>query len=147
MICGMPHSSALVCVHGRAPLETDRGIAVETVTEDAHTALKLHRKGYTTAYLRRVLAGGLATESPLDQSSSVFAWCAPVWHRYSGSTIPWRARIELLPATLLFQCDAAFLFGYPAIGVPHRAPWHTCIFNSISSTLRPLRSRCMPYRI
>jgi len=47
----------------RGPLEEVGGIAVETVTEDAHTALKLHRRGYTTAYLRQVLAGGLATES------------------------------------------------------------------------------------
>lgn len=47
----------------RGPLEEIGGIAVETVTEDAHTALKLHRRGYTTAYLREVLAGGLATES------------------------------------------------------------------------------------
>jgi cellulose synthase (UDP-forming) len=47
----------------RKPLEEIGGIAVETVTEDAHTALKLHRRGYTTAYLRHVLAGGLATES------------------------------------------------------------------------------------
>ncbi len=47
----------------RRPLEEIGGIAVETVTEDAHTALKLHRRGYTTAYLRHVLAGGLATES------------------------------------------------------------------------------------
>ncbi len=47
----------------RGPLLEVGGIAVETVTEDAHTALKLHRRGYTTAYLRQVLAGGLATES------------------------------------------------------------------------------------
>src|SRR5579862_5736401 len=47
----------------RGPLEEVGGIAVETVTEDAHTALKLHRRGYNTAYLREVLAGGLATES------------------------------------------------------------------------------------
>ncbi|MCR2747879.1 UDP-forming cellulose synthase catalytic subunit [Limnobacter parvus] len=39
------------------------GIAVETVTEDAHTALKLHRKGYDTAYLAVPQAAGLATES------------------------------------------------------------------------------------
>ena len=39
------------------------GIAVETVTEDAHTALKLHRLGYTTAYLAIPQAAGLATES------------------------------------------------------------------------------------
>jgi cellulose synthase (UDP-forming) len=39
------------------------GIAVETVTEDAHTALKLHRRGYTTAYLTVPQAAGFATES------------------------------------------------------------------------------------
>ncbi|MDR0280913.1 MAG: UDP-forming cellulose synthase catalytic subunit [Paucimonas sp.] len=39
------------------------GVAVETVTEDAHTALKLSRKGYNTAYLAIPQAAGLATES------------------------------------------------------------------------------------
>jgi cellulose synthase (UDP-forming) len=47
----------------RAPLEEIGGIAVETVTEDAHTALRLHRRGYTTAYLPTIQAAGLATES------------------------------------------------------------------------------------
>ena len=47
----------------RAPLMEVGGIAVETVTEDAHTALKLHRLGYNTAYMNRTLAAGLATES------------------------------------------------------------------------------------
>ncbi|ULU23162.1 UDP-forming cellulose synthase catalytic subunit [Dyella terrae] len=47
----------------RAPLMEVGGIAVETVTEDAHTSLKLHRRGYRTAYLRIVQAAGLATES------------------------------------------------------------------------------------
>ncbi len=47
----------------RAPLEQIGGFAVETVTEDAHTALKLQRLGYHTAYLNVPLAAGLATES------------------------------------------------------------------------------------
>lgn len=47
----------------RGPLEEVGGIAVETVTEDAHTALRMHRLGYTTAYLNEVQAAGLATES------------------------------------------------------------------------------------
>lgn len=47
----------------RAPLEQIGGIAVETVTEDAHTALKMHRLGYNTAYLKLTQAAGLATES------------------------------------------------------------------------------------
>ena len=35
---------------------------METVTEDAHTALKLQRRGWKTAYLDKILAAGLATE-------------------------------------------------------------------------------------
>jgi cellulose synthase (UDP-forming) len=47
----------------RGPLEEVGGVAVETVTEDAHTALKLNRLGYNTAYLAIPQAAGLATES------------------------------------------------------------------------------------
>jgi cellulose synthase (UDP-forming) len=47
----------------RGPVLEVGGIAVETVTEDAHTALKLHRRGYSTAYLAIPQAAGLATES------------------------------------------------------------------------------------
>ncbi len=47
----------------RGPLLEVGGVAVETVTEDAHTALKLHRHGYNTAYLEIPQAAGLATES------------------------------------------------------------------------------------
>lgn len=39
------------------------GVAVETVTEDAHTALKMSRAGYNTAYLAIPQAAGLATEN------------------------------------------------------------------------------------
>jgi cellulose synthase (UDP-forming) len=47
----------------RAALEDVGGIAVETVTEDAHTALRMHRKGWHSAYLDLPQAAGLATES------------------------------------------------------------------------------------
>jgi len=47
----------------REPLMAIGGVAVETVTEDAHTALKLQRLGYSTAYIDQTLAAGLATES------------------------------------------------------------------------------------
>jgi cellulose synthase (UDP-forming) len=46
----------------RAALEDIGGFAVETVTEDAHTMLKMHRAGWESAYLRLPLAAGLATE-------------------------------------------------------------------------------------
>lgn len=47
----------------RTALDEIGGIAVETVTEDAHTSLRLHRRGYTSAYIRIPQSAGLATES------------------------------------------------------------------------------------
>lgn len=47
----------------RSALDEIGGIAVETVTEDAHTSLRLHRRGHTSAYIRIPQAAGLATES------------------------------------------------------------------------------------
>jgi cellulose synthase (UDP-forming) len=47
----------------RSALEDVGGIAVETVTEDAHTALKMHRRGWRTAYLGVTQAAGLETET------------------------------------------------------------------------------------
>lgn len=58
----------------RGPLEEIGGIAVETVTEDAHTALKLHRSGYNTAYLNVTQAAGLATESLASHIGQRIRW-------------------------------------------------------------------------
>lgn len=46
----------------RAALDEIDGFAVETVTEDAHTALRMQRRGWRTAFLGIPLAAGLATE-------------------------------------------------------------------------------------
>ena len=51
--CAIIRRSALVDVNG---------FAKETVTEDAHTALKLQRRGWRSAYLNIKLSAGLATE-------------------------------------------------------------------------------------
>jgi cellulose synthase (UDP-forming)/cellulose synthase operon protein B len=47
----------------REALDEIDGIAVETVTEDAHTALRMQRRGWNTAYINVPQAAGLATES------------------------------------------------------------------------------------
>ena len=46
----------------RAALDEIGGIAVETVTEDAHTSLRMQMKGWSTAYINIPQAAGLATE-------------------------------------------------------------------------------------
>lgn len=47
----------------RRALDDVGGLAVETVTEDAHTSLRMHRNGYTSAYINVAQAAGYATES------------------------------------------------------------------------------------
>lgn len=47
----------------RASLEAVGGVATESVTEDALTALKMNRAGFNTAYLALPQAAGLATEN------------------------------------------------------------------------------------
>lgn len=47
----------------RAALDEVGGIATETVTEDAHTSLRMQKCGYNTAYINIPQAAGLATES------------------------------------------------------------------------------------
>lgn len=46
----------------RTALDQIGGIAVETVTEDAHTSLRMQMKGWNTAYINIPQAAGLATE-------------------------------------------------------------------------------------
>jgi cellulose synthase (UDP-forming) len=47
----------------RSALDQIGGIATETVTEDAHTSLRMQMRGWGTAYINIPQAAGLATES------------------------------------------------------------------------------------
>ena len=58
----------------RTALDSVGGFATETVTEDAHTALKMQRKGWSTGYLRMALAGGLATERLIFHIGQRMRW-------------------------------------------------------------------------
>lgn len=60
-------NSAFFCgscaVVRRSALQAIGGFRTDTVTEDAHTALELHSRGYRSVYLSLPLAAGLATET------------------------------------------------------------------------------------
>lgn len=58
----------------RSALEEIGGLAVESVTEDAHTSLRLQRRGYNSAYIRIPLAAGLATESLAGHVAQRIRW-------------------------------------------------------------------------
>ncbi len=58
----------------RTALDAVGGFAVETVTEDVHTALRMHRAGWNSAYLRIPQAAGLATDSLADHVKQRIRW-------------------------------------------------------------------------
>jgi cellulose synthase (UDP-forming) len=58
----------------RTALDEIGGIAVETVTEDAHTALRMQRKKWNTAYLAVPQAAGLATNTLAEHIQQRIRW-------------------------------------------------------------------------
>lgn len=99
----------------RTAIESVNGIAVETVTEDAHTALRLHAEGWRSAYLDIPQAAGLATERYAFHVAQRMRWARgmtqilrldnPLFKR--GLT--WAQRLNYLNAIQHFQ------FGIPRL--------------------------------
>ena len=61
------HNSAFFAGSGglfrRKPLEQIGGFQTQTITEDIHTSMNLHARGYKSCYLNRVLSAGLMPET------------------------------------------------------------------------------------
>lgn len=97
----------------RGPLEEVGGVAVETVTEDAHTSLKIHRLGYTSAYLNIAQASGLATESLSGHIGQRIRWArgmAQIFrldNPFLGKGLKWHQRI----------CYSSAMMNY-LVGIP-----------------------------
>ncbi len=117
----------------RSALMEVGGIAHETITEDAHTALKLHARGWHSAYLAVPQAAGLATERYAFHVRQRMRWAQgmvqilrldnPLWKR--GLTLPQRLNY--------FNAMIHFLFGIPRL-VYVLAPLTYLLFGA-----RPLR--------
>jgi cellulose synthase (UDP-forming) len=84
------------------------GIAVETVTEDAHTSLKMHRRGWHTAYINLAQAAGLATESLSAHVGQRIRWARGMAQIFRtdnpllGKGLKWGQRICYTNAMLHF---------------------------------------------
>ena len=109
MFCG---SCAVI---RRAPLEEIGGIAVETVTEDAHTSLRLNRKGYSSAFISMPLAAGLATESLADHINQRIRWARGMIQIFRVDN-PLLGKGLTIPQRLCFtNAMIHFLHGLPRI--------------------------------
>lgn len=93
----------------RSALEEIGGFAVETVTEDAHTALKMQRRGWKSAFLDIPLAAGLATERLVLHVIQRTRWARGMTQIFRtdnpllGRGLTWQQRLCYLSAMLYYQ--------------------------------------------
>ncbi|WP_199100235.1 UDP-forming cellulose synthase catalytic subunit [Dyella sp. ASV21] len=99
----------------RAPLLEVGGIAVETVTEDAHTSLKMHRRGYRSAYLRIVQAAGLATESLSGHIGQRIRWARGMAQIFRIDN-PWVGKgLSFFQRICYSNAMLHFFYGFPRL--------------------------------
>ena len=99
----------------RAALEEIGGFAVETVTEDAHTALKLHRAGWDSAYLRLPLAAGLATERLILHIGQRMRWARGMLQIFRLDNPLFGPGLKLGQRLCYLNATGHFLFAVPRI--------------------------------
>ncbi|MBX2803363.1 MAG: UDP-forming cellulose synthase catalytic subunit [Myxococcales bacterium] len=91
------------------------GIAQETVTEDAHTALKLHGEGWESRYLDIPQAAGLATEKFGFHVQQRIRWARGMAQILRLDNPLTRKGLTLAQRFNYFNAAAHFLFGLPRL--------------------------------
>ncbi|NBN58731.1 UDP-forming cellulose synthase catalytic subunit [Proteus sp. G2639] len=132
----------------RSALEEIGGIAVETVTEDAHTALKLQRLGWNSAFIDIPLAAGLATEHLALHVNQRIRWARGMTQIFRvdnpmlGRGLTFPQRLCYLNAMLHFQ------YGLPRI-IFLTAPLLFMLFNLniIASSASMIFAYALPHLI
>ncbi|MDQ2843837.1 MAG: UDP-forming cellulose synthase catalytic subunit [Acidobacteriota bacterium] len=99
----------------REALEQIGGIAVETVTEDAHTALRLQRLGWNTAYLGIPQAAGLATGSLAAHVGQRIRWARGMVQILRTECPLFASGLKLPQRLCYFNCVVHYLYAIPRL--------------------------------
>ncbi|WP_237478815.1 UDP-forming cellulose synthase catalytic subunit [Lichenibacterium dinghuense] len=97
----------------RAALDEIGGFSTESVTEDAHTMLRLHRRGWDSAYLGLPLAAGLATERLRDHIAQRSRWARGMIQILRADNPALGRGLTLGQRVCYVQVVAHFLFAIP----------------------------------
>ncbi|KAB7613484.1 glycosyltransferase [Amylibacter sp. SFDW26] len=116
------HFNATTCIgtnviYRRSALDDINGIPTDTVTEDLHTSLKLHKKGYKTAFHNESIAYGLGEFQLSDFYKVRLRWG--------------HGNIHVLRHENLFFCKGLTLrqrIAYLLVGLNHIEGWQYLIF-------------------
>ena len=99
----------------RTALQEIGGFAVDTVTEDAHTSLRLHRRGWDSAYLKLPLAAGLATERLAQHIGQRIRWARGMIQILRIDNPLFGRGLTLGQRVCYLQAMGHFLFAIPRI--------------------------------
>ncbi|MEO1209256.1 MAG: UDP-forming cellulose synthase catalytic subunit [Cyanobacteria bacterium J06638_20] len=93
------------------------GIAVETVTEDCHTSLRLHSLGYKSIYYDRIMVAGLAPEKFAAYVGQQVRWARGMAQILRVENPLFNRKLKLsLPQRLCYlSATTHFFFGFPRL--------------------------------
>src|ERR1019366_6073273 len=99
----------------RSALYEVGGIATETVTEDAHTSLRMQKQGYNTAYINIPQAAGLATETLAAHVGQRIRWARGMIQIFRTDNPLFGGRMKLSQRLCYFNAMAHFLYAVPRL--------------------------------
>ncbi|WP_442944786.1 UDP-forming cellulose synthase catalytic subunit [Nostoc sp.] len=93
------------------------GIAVETVTEDCHTALRLHSLGYKSVYYDKIMVAGLAPETFSSYVGQQVRWARGMAQilRLENPVFNRKLNLTFAQRICYFSATSHFLYGYPRL--------------------------------
>jgi len=99
----------------RSTLDEVGGIATETVTEDAHTSLRMQKLGYNTAYINIPQAAGLATESLSAHVGQRIRWARGMIQILRTDNPLFGGKMKFTQRLCYFNAMAHFLYAVPRL--------------------------------
>ena len=93
------------------------GIAVETVTEDCHTSLRLHSRGYESVYYDKIMVAGLAPEKFSSYVGQQVRWARGMAQilRIENPLFNPRLNLSVPQRLCYFSACSHFFFGFPRL--------------------------------
>ncbi len=93
------------------------GIAVETVTEDCHTSLRLHSQGYDSVYYDKIMVAGLAPERFSSYVGQQVRWARGMAQilRLENPLFNPKLKLTIPQRLCYFSATSHFFFGFPRL--------------------------------
>lgn len=110
--CGSPS------IIRRSALESVGGVATETITEDIHTSVRLHSRGWQTYYLNEVLAYGIAPQTINSFLVQRLRWAQGTMQLYRSSESPlWIKGLSFEQRISYFSSFLAYLESFQKLAL------------------------------